>query len=159
MKMEEQKAKSKKLDNEIDDLQSDIKTLKDAKRAAEEKYVNDTRDLVERHNSELASERERYRQLQDELNNNAGAVRRVTEEWEQMLRNAVSRYEEDLQKNEDERRKLADEFQRQKEEMKARFNKEKAKLELRVQEIERSTRSPFDNEIMQENAVSATKIH
>lgn len=151
-RLEEQKARSKKLDNEIDDLESDIKTLKDAKRAAEEKYVNDTRELVERHNSELGSERERYRQLQDELNNNAGAVRRVTEEWEQMLRNAVSRYEEDLQKNEDERRKMADEFQRQKDDMKARFDKEKAKLELRVQEIERRARSPFENEIMQENA-------
>ena len=151
-RFEEQKAKSKKLDNEIDDLQSDIKTLKDAKRAAEEKYVNDTRDLVERHNSELASERERYRQLQDELNHNAGAVRRVTEEWEQMLRNAVSRYEEDLQKNEDERRKMADEFQRQKEDMRARFDKEKAKLELRVQEIERRAQSPFENEIIPENA-------
>ena len=154
-RLEEQKAKSKKLDNEIDDLQSDIKTLKDAKRASEEKYVNDTRELAERHNSELASERERYRQLQDELNNNAGAVRRVTEEWEQMLRNAVSRYEEDLQKNEDERRKMADEFQRQKEDMRARFDKEKAKLELRAQEIERRARSPFENEIMQEKAADS----
>ena len=151
-RLEEQKTKSKKLDNEIDDLQSDIKTLKDAKRAAEEKYVNDTRELVERHNSELTSERERYRQLQDELSNNAGAVRRVTEEWEQMLRNAVSRYEEDLQKNEDERRKMADEFLRQKEDMRARFDKEKAKMELRIQDIERRARSPFENEIMQENA-------
>lgn len=152
-RLEEQKAKCKRLDNEIDDLQSDIKTLKDAKRAAEEKYVNDTKELVERHNLELASERERYRQLQDELNNNAGAVRRVTEEWEKMLRNAVSRYEEDLQKNEDERRKMAEEFQRQKNEMKARFEREKAKLELRVQEIERSARSPLENEIMPENVV------
>lgn len=151
-RLEEQKAKSKKLDNEIDDLQSDIKTLKDAKRAAEEKYVNDTRELIDRHNSELASERERYRQLQDELNNNAGAVRRVTEEWEQMLRNAVSRYEDDLQKNEDERRKMADEFQRQKEDMRARFDKEKAKMEQRAQEIERRARSLFENDIMQENA-------
>ena len=150
--LEEQKAKSKKLDNEIDDLQSDIKTLKDAKRAAEEKYVIDTRELVDRHNSELASERERYRQLQDELNNNAGAVRRVTEEWEQMLRNAVSRYEDDLQKNEDERRKMADEFQRQKEDMRARFEKEKAKIEQRAQEIERRARSPSDSDEMQENA-------
>lgn len=152
-RLEEQKAKCKRLDNEIDDLQSDVKTLKDAKRAAEEKYVNDTKELVERHNLELASERERYRQLQDELNNNAGAVRRVTEEWEQMLRNAVSRYDEDLQKNEDERRKMVEEFQRQKNEMKARFDREKAKLELRAQEIERiaSARSPMENEIMQEN--------
>ena len=152
-RLEEHKARSKKLENEIEDLQSDIKTLKDAKRAAEEKYVNDTRELVERHNSELANERERYRQLQDELNNNAGAVRRVTEKWEQMLRNAVSRYEDDLQKNEDERRKLADEFQRQKETMKSRFEKEKAKLEQRVQEIERSARSPLDSEIALENAL------
>ena len=150
--LDEQKAKSKRLDNEIDDLKSDINTLKDAKRAAEEKYVIDTRELVDRHNSELASERERYRQLQDELNNNAGAVRRVTEEWEQMLRNAVSRYEDDLQKNEDERRKMADEFQRQKEDMRARFEKEKAKMEQRAQEIERRARSPSDNDVMQENA-------
>lgn len=143
-RLEEQKARGKKLDNEIEDLQCDIRTLKDAKRAAEEKYVNDTKELVERHNSELAKERERYRQLQDELNNNAGAVRRVTEEWEQMLRSAVSRYEDDLQKNEDERRKLADEFQRQKEAMKSRFEKEKAKLEQRIIEIERNARSPPD---------------
>lgn len=143
-RLEEQKARGKKLDNEIEDLQCDIRTLIDAKRAAEEKYVNDTKELVERHNSELAKERERYRQLQDELNNNAGAVRRVTEEWEQMLRSAVSRYEDDLQKNEDERRKLADEFQRQKEAMKSRFEKEKAKLEQRIIEIERNARSPPD---------------
>ena len=143
-RLEEQKARGKKLDTEIEDLQCDIRTLKDAKRAAEEKYVNDTKELVERHNSELAKERERYRQLQDELNNNAGAVRRVTEEWEQMLRSAVSRYEDDLQKNEDERRKLADEFQRQKEAMKSRFEKEKAKLEQRIIEIERNARSPPD---------------
>ena len=148
----EQKDRNKKLENEIEDLNSDIKTLKDAKRAAEEKFVNDTKELVDRHNAELANERERHRQLQDELNNNAGTVRRVTEEWEQMLRNVVSRYEEDLQKNEDERRKMADAFQRQKEEMKSKFDKEKEKLELRVQGIERGGISPFELEVIQESA-------
>ena len=149
-RLNEDKAKMKKLEREIDDLNSDIKTLKDAKRAAEEKFVNDTRELVDRHSSEIANERERYRQLQDELNNNAGAVRRITEEWEQMLRNAVNRYEEDVQKNEEERRKMADDFQRQKEEMKSRFEREKGKLEVRVQEIERMRRSPFELEVIQE---------
>ena len=149
-RLNEDKAKIKTLEREIDDLNSDIKTLKDAKRAAEEKFVNDTRELVDRHNSEIANERERYRQLQDELNNNAGAVRRITEEWEQMLRNAVNRYEEDLQKNEEERRKMADDFQRQKDEMKSRFEREKGKLEVRVQEIEQMRRSPFELEVIQE---------
>lgn len=149
-RLNEEKAKIKTLEREIDDLNSDIKTLKDAKRAAEEKFVNDTRELVDRHNSEIANERERYRQLQDELNNNAGAIRRITEEWEQMLRNAVNRYEEDLQKNEEERRKMADDFQRQKDEMKSRFEREKGKLEVRVQEIERMRRSPFELEVIQE---------
>ena len=148
-RLDEQKARSKKLESEVEDLKADIKTLKDAKRAAEEKFVNDMRELVDRHNAELGNERERYRQLQDELNNNAGTVRRVTEEWEQMLRNAVSRYEDDLQKNEDERRKLADDFQRQKEEMKSKFGKEKAKLELRIQEMERNGRSPRELDVIE----------
>ena len=148
-RLDEQKARSKKLESEVEDLNADIKTLKDAKRAAEEKFVNDMRELVDRHNAELGNERERYRQLQDELNNNAGTVRRVTEEWEQMLRNAVSRYEDDLQKNEDERRKLADDFQRQKEEMKSKFGKEKAKLGLRIQEMERNGRSPLELDVIE----------
>ena len=150
-RLDEQMAKSKKLESEIEDLNADIKTLKDAKRAAEEKFVNDTRELVDRHNADIANERNNYRQLQDELNNNAGAVRRVTEEWEQMLRNAVSRYEEDLQKNEEERRKMTNEFQRQKDEMKSRFDKERGKLELRVQEMERM-RSPLELEVIKESA-------
>lgn len=148
-RLEEGKARSKKLESEVEDLNADIRTLKDAKRAAEEKFVNDMRELVDRHNAELGNERERYRQLQDELNNNAKTVRRVTEEWEQMLRNAVSRYEEDLQKNEDERRKMADDFQRQKEEMKSKFGKEKGKLELRIQEMERNGRSPLELDVIQ----------
>ena len=148
-RLEEQKSRSKKLESEVDDLNADIKTLKDAKRAAEENFVNDMRELAERNNVELANERERYRQLQDELNNNAGTVRRVTEEWEQMLRNAMSRYEEDLQKNEDERRKMEDDFQRQKEEMKSKFSKEKEKLERRIQEMERNGRSPLELDVIQ----------
>lgn len=147
-RLDEQKERNKKLEREIDDLNGDIITLKEAKRAAEEKFVNDTKELVDRYNSELANERERYRQLQDELNNNAGTVRRVTEEWEQMLRNAVSRYEEDLQKNEDERRKMADDFQRQKDEMKSKFEKEKSKLERRIQENERTGQSSLELEVM-----------
>ncbi|XP_068737353.1 golgin subfamily A member 4-like [Montipora capricornis] len=148
--LEDQKVKSKDLENLIHELNADIQTVKEAKRTAEENFVNDMRNLVEKHNTELANERERHRQLQDELNNNAGTVRRVTEEWEQMLRKTVNRYEEDLQKGEQEKRKMADGFQRQKNEMKSKFDKERETLKERIQGIESGGRSPLEREIAQE---------
>ena len=148
--LEDQKVKRKDLENLIHELNADIQTVKEAKRTAEENFVNDMRNLVEKHNSELANERERHRQLQDELNNNAGTVRRVTEEWEQMLRKTVNRYEEDLQKGEEEKRKMADGFQRQKNEMKSKFDKERETLKERIQGIESGGRSPLEREIAQE---------
>ena len=149
--LEEQRVRNTHLENEIEDLNADIKTLKKAKRTAEETFVSDMRNLTERHTAELENERERHRQLQDELNNNAGTVRRVTEQWEQMLRNTVNRYEQDLQRGEEERRKMADDFQCQREEMKTNFDKEREKLQQRNQMIEQKSRmSKFEEEFVQE---------
>ena len=149
--LEEQRVRNRHLENEIEDLNADIKTLKEAKRTAEETFVSDMRNLTERHTAELENERERHRQLQHELNNNAGTVRRVTEEWEQMLRNTVNRYEQDLQRGEEERRKMADDFQCQREEMKTNFDKEREKLQQRNQMIEQKSRmSKFEEEFVQE---------
>ena len=149
--LEEQRVRNRHLENEIEDLNADIKTLKEAKRTAEETFVSDMRNLTERHTAELENERERHRQLQDELNNNAGTVRRVTEQWEQMLRNTVNRYEQDLQRGEEERRKMADDFQCQREQMKTNFDKEREKLQQRNQMIEQKSRiSKFEEEFVQE---------
>ena len=149
--LEEQRVRNRHLENEIEDLNADIKTLKEAKRTAEETFVSDMRNLTERHTAELENERERHRQLQDELNNNAGTVRRVTEQWEQMLRNTVNRYEQDLQRGEEERKKMADDFQCQREQMKTNFGKEWEKLQQRDQMIEQKSRmSKFEEEFVQE---------
>ena len=149
--LEEQRVRNRHLENEIEDLNADIKTLKEAKRTAEETFVSDMRNLAERHTAELENERERHRQLQDELNNNAGTVRRVTEQWEQMLRNTVNRYEQDLQRGEEERRKMADDFQCQREQIKTNFDKEREKLQQRNQMIEQKSRmSKFEEEFVQE---------
>ena len=109
--VEHEFANGKDLENKICSLKEEIRQLKNENSEFEKIMVESKEELEAEYQNKLERERETLLVAQKEINNNASALKRVTEDWEQMLKNAVGKYEKELKRSEEEKEKMREEIE------------------------------------------------
>lgn len=97
---------SNNMDRKINSLLKEINQLKYEKDELEKEMIESKENLEDEYQRQLERERKRFKMVEDEIASNASGLRRVAEDWEQMLTKRVSYYEKELERSEQEKAKL-----------------------------------------------------
>ena len=135
-KLEVEEEIRKGLENIIDNLKSDLHKTDERLIALEEEFLRERKELTAVHTEEMQKVKQKYELKQEELSETVDMVRKVTEEWEKMLRNTANRNEEERKRLEEEKRQDEVEHQRQMNEMQRQLQLCNCKVERGESHIE-----------------------
>ena len=100
------------LHRKIISLQKEIDGLIHEKEELEKMVIESKHRLEEEFHLELERERTKFKLAEEEIASNAEGLKRVADDWEQMLKKTISKYEKELERSNEENAKLKEQIRK-----------------------------------------------